>query len=78
MTQKVHAPKSFNRSNFGILWTPGPWTHLEMYILFRQILHTETRVGELKCVSAAKSLAALNPDTEVQISGLQADLTRSY
>ena len=29
-------------------------------------MHRQSRLGELKCVSVAKSLAELNPDVEVR------------
>jgi len=37
---------------------------VEVSNLHRQILHRQSRLGELKCVSVAKSLAELNPDVE--------------
>ena len=36
--------------------------------LVRQIMHTTTRVDELKCVSLAKSLQELNPNLKVSFS----------
>jgi len=37
---------------------------VELSNLHRQILHTQTRIGELKCVSVATALAELNPESE--------------
>ncbi|HKK16575.1 MAG TPA: molybdopterin-synthase adenylyltransferase MoeB [Gammaproteobacteria bacterium] len=41
--------------------------------LQRQIVHTTDRIGELKVESARKTLAALNPDVEIQTLAVKPD-----
>lgn len=54
------------------------YDRVDLSNLQRQIVHTTDRIGELKVESAAKTLAALNPDVTIQTIAVKPDAEKLH